>query len=184
MRRQLELALVQPLGYPEQTNQTLLTTIEKFHTALNELSDHLAPPYLDSSLPLAIQSLMETWKAHHPQYPLRLELPAEWSHESPDKGRILLITITELLRLALLDQPTETSITVCLTSQAQFSELRLQLSCPDASRLIARTRLHESEQVSRAFGFLMPGKCYHQRKDQTLIWCLRWHTSPHLKYTQ
>ena len=75
-------SLVQPLGYAEKTPQNLLTTLEKFHTALNELSDHLAPPYLEDSLPLAIRFAMETWQAQHPQSELKLELPTEWTYES------------------------------------------------------------------------------------------------------
>ncbi|MBW4695410.1 MAG: hypothetical protein KME27_26980 [Lyngbya sp. HA4199-MV5] len=175
MRRQLELSPVQPLGYLEQTHQTLLTTIEKFYVALNELSDHLDPPYLEDSLPLAIRSAMDAWRVHHPQYPVKLVLPAKWSHEPPEQGRILLTTLAELLRLTLLkDQPTELSIAICLISHARLSELRLELNCPDISRLSARTRATEFDQLSRAFCFLMPGRWCHQRKDQTLIWRLCW----------
>lgn len=175
IRRQLELSLVQPLGYQEQTHQTLITAIEKFHADLNDLSDHLAPPYLDDSLPLAIRSAMEDWKVHHPQYQLKLELPAEWKHESPEKGRILLMTLAELLQLTLLEYlSSELSITICLTTRAQRSELSLQVSCPDVSRLSAGTRTMEIAQLTRAFCFLMPGQWCHQRKGQTLIWRLCW----------
>ncbi len=179
MRRQLELSLVQPLGDSAEAHQTLLSTIEKFHRALNELSDNLAPPYLGDSLPLAIQSAMETWKAHHPQYPLKLELPAEWGHESPEQGRILLTTLAELLRLTLLEvQATQVSIAVRLTAQAQFNELKLQLSGPAVTAIATCAGNTEFDQLSRAFCFLMSGKCCHQRHDQTVVWCLRWYPSP------
>ena len=183
LRRQLELSLVQPLGEPEQTHQTLLTKIETFHTALNELSDHLAPPYLDDSLPLAIRFAMETWQAQHPQSQLKLELPVEWTHESPEQSRVLLMTIDELLRLALPDRSAAVSLAVCLTSQPRLNELKLHLSCLQAAQPMTLAQATEFDQLSRAFCFLMPGKYSCQHKDQTLSCSLRWQRVPYSTLT-
>ena len=106
MRRSIELLLGDSCEISLQSVRDWLTGIEKFHHSLGQLSDRLSPPYVEESLPLAIQYLLELWQTYNPKLNIQMELPRDWPDESPECSRVILIALDELLRITLSEVAT------------------------------------------------------------------------------
>ena len=85
IRRQLELVTA--------GESAGLATVEQLYGALERLGDRLSSPYLEESLPLALQHALNDWPA---QLHLKVELPTRWSPE-PIETVSLLISIIDHL---------------------------------------------------------------------------------------
>lgn len=93
LRRKLELSC--PLvGGEDCTEEPCLEDIEQIYTALETLSDRLSSPYLQDSLPLAIQHALRPWQT---AVDLTLDLPSTWAVEPPEHITLILT----LLRYSL-----------------------------------------------------------------------------------
>lgn len=101
MRRSIELLLGDSCEISVESVRDWLTGIEKFHHSLGQLSDRLSPPYVEESLPLAIQYLLELWQTYNPKLNIQMELPGDWPDEPPECSRVILIALDELLRITL-----------------------------------------------------------------------------------
>ncbi len=101
MRRSLELWLGDTHEISLEHVRGWLKGIEKFHHSLGQLSDRLSPPFVEESLPLAIQYLLELWQTYNPHLNIQMELPGDWQDESPECSRVILIALDELLRITL-----------------------------------------------------------------------------------
>jgi len=101
MRRSIELLLGDSCQISLQSVRDWLKGIETFHNSLGQLSDRLSPPYVEESLPLAIQYLLELWQTYNPKLNIQIELPGDWRDESPECSRVILIALDELLRITL-----------------------------------------------------------------------------------
>lgn len=172
VRRNLELALLEDGERSEQPQQEWLVKIDRLHHALRKLSDQLSPPYLDDSLPLAIQSVLESWKSRSLRYRFGWELPAEWRPESHERSRVVLMALDELLRLTFLDG-SGGAVAVQLHQRGDLGELSVQFSDldrPTPPRSVAK----ELAYLKRAFRFLTFGECFCRHIDQTVVWYFRW----------
>ena len=173
MRRSLELFQIKRETSAEY-HQVLLKKIEKFHHFLEQLSDRLNPPYLEDSLPLAIQHSLESWQRCDSKLNFQLELPASWSHELPERNRAILMTIDELLRITLAKIEQETSIHIKLSQQRHRGELMVQIYYPDVSTLNSTFDLEDWEYLKQSFQILASGRCDRSRKERTITWYFRW----------
>jgi hypothetical protein len=171
MRRSLELTLAQPIDR-STAEQDCLRAIEQLHGALKDLSDRLSPPYVDDSLPLAIQAVVTRWKVQRPLVCLQWKLPANWQPEPYDRSRLILAALDELLRLQLSE--TVERLVVQLQQGGGWSELRLEFTP------IAPSGCQELRYLRRAFRFLSFGACFCQRTDQATAWYFRWRSSANL----
>lgn len=192
MRRHLELALTNRPETPPPDGQTWLATIEHLHHALKALSDDLSPPYVDDSLPLAIQSKLEAWKLRDSKCCFTWELPASWQHESYERSQIILMALDELFRLMLVNVAgknlgegvseergkavTKGSIAVRLSSVRDRNELTVQFALPDRWTPAPDTA-RELKYLRQAFCFLTFGECFYRRQPSGLIWYFRWRSS-------
>ncbi|MEA5448558.1 hypothetical protein VB780_08285 [Leptolyngbya sp. CCNP1308] len=79
-----------------------LATVEQLYGALEQLCDRLSSPYLEESLPLALQHGLNDWPA---QVILKVELPTHWSPE-PIETVSLLISMIDYLGQTLATLPT------------------------------------------------------------------------------
>ena len=104
IRRGLELSLIGNAGVSAQESKVWLSQIERLHRSLETLSNDLSPLYLEESLSLAIQSVLETDRQIPPNLNLTLSLPAQWHYESPERSRVILTAFHELLRIAKPDR--------------------------------------------------------------------------------
>lgn len=175
IRRYLELSLF----YSEENSmlsvQAWLSTIEHLHNSLRELSDYLSPPYLNESLPLAIQQVVESWKVRYPAAQFSVELPADCQPQSYDRSRIVLTTLDELLYLVMLEGVPTPIITICLNLHQPRHQLMVQFAYPNSLTPSVDARSSELEHLSRAFCFLTWGGCTCRRTQQTITWYFRWH---------
>ena len=98
MRRSLEVSLIDNIELSTQRNQDWLKKIEKLHYSLEQLSDRLDPAYLEDSLPLASQYVVEAWQKCNPRLKIEMKWPAHWMHELPDRSLVVLRILDEFTR--------------------------------------------------------------------------------------
>jgi len=173
IRRGLELSLIGNAGASAQESEVWLSQMEKLHSSLETLSNDLSPLYLEDSLPLAIQSVLEAERQILPQ--MTLSLPAQWHYEAPERSRIILTAFHELIRLAKPDRGT--SLRVGLEAEAGWNQLTVQWVYADllTAREVCSSR--EAAYLSRAFQYLAAGQCFFQREGLILKWFFRWKPS-------
>ena len=173
-RRSLELQL---LDYPEtsiQSLQSCLTKIEELHRAIEQLSYDLSPPYVDESLPLAVQHLLEQWRKHISKFNFEIELPSFWKDE-PDRNQVILTTLDELLQLTLMENRLEKPIYVSLQADQNIGKLTVHITYSDPSALMASSRATKHfKYLSRSFQLLAFGQCRSRKQGLTMTWSFRW----------
>jgi hypothetical protein len=175
MRRSLELSL---LEFELSTNrrQDWLKKIDKFHHSLEQLSDCLYPAYIEDSLPLAINCVVESWQTYNQRLKFETELPRHWRHEPPERSLIILKVLDELIRIISSESLTEILIHISLKLQGKVGELMVHISYPDLTTLVFYSNLKDLEYLSQTFQFLTSGQCFRRRKDLTVAWYFRWVT--------
>jgi hypothetical protein len=177
MRRSLELSLGDNVEVLVKKNRDWLRQFESFHDSLGQLSDRLSPAYIEDSLPLAIQALVERWqKGSVIPVKIDLELPQHWTQEPADRSLLLLGTLDELLRITLSELLTELKILICLKRHKDMGELSVHISYPNEATLVSYSGFKELQYLSQVFQFLTSGQCFRQRRGLIVVWCFRWHS--------
>lgn len=186
VRRELELSI---LNEPESQSgkyRDWLTQVEQVHSSLEALSNQLYPPYLEESLPLAIQAMLRSWTLRYP-LTLNTELPLHWGSESPEHSQTLLRLLSEVLRFALLEQLslevlTQTLLWVRLSSTDRYAELTVRITYPDmkTAKAIESKRLSQEQRyLSRAFECLNSGRFFYCENGTITQWRFRWNLLKH-----
>jgi hypothetical protein len=175
VRRHLELSALDSSGIQFSQHQYYLTTIEKFHHSLKELSDYLFPAHIDDSLSLAIKHLLVEWKLHSPELKLSMDLPADLKSDRPQVRRIILMALEEILHLSSVNSYSQNlklvSLSVDLKNQEYFSKLKVEFNYKN---LCQGTQTIEYDYLRRAFHFLTFGKCWYCRQGNAEIWYFHW----------
>lgn len=174
MRRNLELSLVNPTLYQQQQEQDYLATIENFDYSLKELSGYLSPAHIENSLPLAIQHILAEWKLRIPGLNLHMELPSDWHQESLFTSRVILLTLEEILQIALSNHPHLSSIFISLNQRKNFNELIIQLTYSKKSQQTYISNLSELDYLRRIFNLLTLGKCFYDHQNNFDKCYFRW----------
>jgi hypothetical protein len=195
IRRSLELSLVNHQEISVATSQDWLGQLDQLHQALGALRNVLAPAYVEESLPLAIQSLLQQWK-------LRLEtkLPADWPAEPLLRSRVILMTISELLKIVIpeklpveevgwhtcaLDTPSQCPydakepgidihLVIQLKQRQQFAELSVVINHSDHFPLLSPARRRELRYLKQSFQCLTSGQCSYRCTGSTIAFYLCW----------
>ncbi|MBE9066070.1 hypothetical protein IQ260_05330 [Leptolyngbya cf. ectocarpi LEGE 11479] len=76
-----------------------LERFQSFYQSLEQLSDRLSPPFIDDSLPLALQFMVQTWQHSHPGLTVKLDVPSDWPGQSVNNNPIILSVITGVIEL-------------------------------------------------------------------------------------
>ena len=173
MRRSLELALMDKQAHPKEV-QHWLTQLETVQHSLEAMMHRLAPPYLDDSLPLAVQLVLKEWQTAHPTLQLEMDLPTDWKEEPIAQRRMVLATLSEWLRITASSLRPDTKLRVCLSQQAHSSKMLIQLTARDRSDLPSGAAISELINLQQAFQVLANGRCYCQKRDSTVTWFYRW----------
>ncbi|MDX2230576.1 MAG: hypothetical protein NW220_13125 [Leptolyngbyaceae cyanobacterium bins.349] len=172
LRRNLELSLINSPQITKETNQELLSTFERLHHDLQELSDRLSPPFLDDSLPLAIQHLLNGWQSNYPFIQVKSNLPSDWPDQRYEQSRLILATLDELIRISLSDASAAALIMLHLTAQKNVTELRIEIQSLNPAMVFPNVQdLHYLEQT---FRYLMPGQCSIQQMNGMISCRFRW----------
>lgn len=178
IRRSLELSLADGDQAMVQDRQTWLQQIEHLHDSLEQLSDRLTPPYLEDSLPLAIQALAELWRADRPAVQIDSELPLDWPVDSLELNRVILSTLGELFQSVVTGEST-VSIKLQLQAKRHWGVLKVQVTYPDEATLTTQFKAQDADRLAEVFQLLTLGWCCRQRQDLTMIWQFHWRLPNH-----
>jgi hypothetical protein len=169
LRRNLEVALADAAG-DITVNQAWLNALEDVHNDFKLLSDRLSPPYLEESLPLAIQYRVEEWQCHYPGCAFTLDLPAHWQAEPSDHSSVILTALDELWRLVCSRPVPNRSIHLRLQVESAMAVLRIQILVPEGSD----PESADLRYLTRAFAALTGGTCTYQHQQNQLTMHFRW----------
>jgi hypothetical protein len=120
VRRQLEIG----------AGENALATVEHLYDALENLGDRLSSPYVQESLPLALQHALSGWP---PELALEARLPDRWPDE-PMEYVTLVLSVIEHVRQTLTALPiSPQSCTVEMAEGQGHKQLTVQLDLPALS---------------------------------------------------
>jgi hypothetical protein len=176
IRRSLELSLLNEDSTSTELKQDLLNKMEKFYHSLKQLSDRLSPAYIEDSLLLVIQGVVESWQRCNSNIKIGMEFPTAWRQEPRDRSILILRTLDELLRITSSELVTELSIHISLKQQGNIGELIVHISYPDVLTLDSHWGREDLEYLSQTFQFLTSGQCCRLREELTVVWYFRWFT--------
>lgn len=174
IRRSLELSLASDGWESIQSRQGWLSQIEQLHSSLEALSDALTPPYLEDSLPLALQALLESWRSSHPEIDIHTELPSVWAEKDAGYHSTLLSTIDELLNIALSEELNPVKVRLTLQARQKLGELSVQVTYPDRACLMSLYRSQDLTRLIQVFQFLTSGWCSQRQHHLTALWHFSW----------
>ena len=174
IRRNLELLPIDNLELSVNQTQECLKKTDNFHQSLSQLSDRLFPAYLEDSLPLAIECLLEPLLTSHPELHFNIDMPASWRDEPAERSFIVLRALEELLRITLPEVLAKISISIRLQELGNGSQIMVQITYPDVSTGELYSSIPELGYLYESFRFLTSGKCFCRRKNLSAAWYFRW----------
>lgn len=174
IRRSLDLLAQDQLNFTTHKTQEYLKQADNFHHALMELSDRLFPAYIQDSLPLAIECLLEPWLTANSYLHFHLDIPAYWRSEPADRSLIVLRALEELLILTLPNFLAYTSIFISLKQHKYTGQLNVQITYSDLSTASFYYSLKELKYLCTSFGFLTSGKCVCRRRKLSITCYFSW----------
>ncbi len=170
IRRSLDLLAQDNLNLTINKIQEYLKQADNFHHALVQLSDRLFPAYIQDSLPLAIECLLEQWLTSNSHLCFNFDIPPYWRYEQAERSLIVLKSLEELLILTLPNTSVPISIFISLKQHKNIGQLMVKITYPEPSTIIFSSNLRELEYLCKSFRFLTSGKCFY-RKDNLSITC-------------
>ncbi len=173
MRRQLELH-PEP-DCPLTAHPNWMAQVDQLNGQLMRLSDDLSPPYLETSLPLAIQA----WVKDHGLPIAALNLPERWQPEQPTRVSLILAALDHLQRLSSQHAGILTELSMQQSPQHAWADLIVRIDYPTVAAARQVGRSPEMAALMRAFQVLAPGRCTRQQQQQQIRWRFRWRRSPH-----
>ncbi|MCC5617836.1 hypothetical protein LC605_22660 [Nostoc sp. CHAB 5836] len=174
IRRSLELLAQDHLNLTISKIQEYLKQADNFHHALVELSDRLFPVYIQDSLPLAIECLLEQWLTSNSHLCFHFDIPAYWRYEPVERSLIVLRALEELLILTLPNVSAPISVFISLKQQKKIGQLVVQITYPDRSTIIFYSNSIELEYLCQSFRFLTSGKCFCRKDNLKITYYFYW----------
>ena len=172
-RRSLELQLMDHPEISIQSLQSCLNHIEELHHSIEQLSYELSPPYIEESLPLAVQHLLEQWRMRHSVLSFETALPQSWQ-DDPARNQIVLAILDELLHLTVVEHQPEAPIYISLQADQTIGRLTVRITDSDSSALAAASREEHFHYLRRSFQLLAAGQCRMQTEGSTVAWYFSW----------
>ncbi|MBD2292969.1 hypothetical protein H6G06_05600 [Anabaena sphaerica FACHB-251] len=148
--------------------------IDNFHHSLVQLSDRLCPVYIQDSLPLSIQCLLDTWVTSNSHVYFLIDMPVYWQHESVECSLIILTALEELLRITLREFTTPVAIHISLKLKGNTKNLTVKITYSDISTLMCYTNLTELKYLSDSLQFLISGQCFYNSTNHRIAWYFCW----------
>ncbi|MBE9036566.1 hypothetical protein [aff. Roholtiella sp. LEGE 12411] len=174
IRRSLDLLAIDNVNLSINKTQECLKQVDSFHHSLVQLSDRLFPAYLQDSLPLAIECLLEPWLVSNPHLYFDINMPAYWRHEPADRSLVVLRALEELLIITLPEVLMPISIYITLQEQKNIGQLMVQITYPDTSTFIFYSNLPELKYLCGSFQFLTSGKSFYRSQNLSIACYLCW----------
>ncbi|MBK1990276.1 hypothetical protein A0J48_022575 [Sphaerospermopsis aphanizomenoides BCCUSP55] len=174
IRRSLEVLKIDHLNLSTHQISEHIKKIENFHHSLVQLSDRLCPVYIQDSLPLSIQSLLDPWLTSNPHVYFHIDMPISWRNEPVECSFLILRALEELLTITLPQFSTAISIHISLKEKENARELTVHITYPDISSMIFYSNLPELKYLSDSVQFLIPGKCFYKSRNMRIAWYFCW----------
>ncbi|MEO1351463.1 MAG: hypothetical protein AAFW84_22095 [Cyanobacteria bacterium J06635_15] len=178
LRRSVELCSIDVAKDTDKQLETSLRLSENFNQSLESLGDELSPPFLEDSLPLALQHLIRSWICNQP-VELTLELPSDWPLQKSEQHRIVLWCVREFLMVLQSNVELTDTQALKLDLTQKNDTAKLQLCCASQiSEFVNRVKLlSELNYIQQIFKLFMPGHCkvrYREsRIDCEFSWSLK-----------
>ncbi|MBE9066995.1 hypothetical protein IQ260_10040 [Leptolyngbya cf. ectocarpi LEGE 11479] len=137
--------------------QNCLAQTQTFNQSLESLSNELWPPFVEESLPLALQHIIKQW-TDPKAIQLSLELPSDWPQQQPDKQRMVLWCVRQCL-LVLQSGTRSASLSLYLIEIKNRAKLGLSLDRLALDTMNDPSLHKELKQIQQIFQFFMPGRC-------------------------
>ncbi|MBH8572916.1 hypothetical protein I8752_07775 [Nostocaceae cyanobacterium CENA369] len=174
IRCNLYLLKLENMSISSDKTQKYLDKIDNLHHSLVQLSDRLFPPFLQDSLPLAIQCLLERWLVSNPHIHFQSDMPLDWRYEPLERGLIVLMSLEELLTIILSEILASVSIYFSLKQKENVGELKVQINYPDVSTFVFNSHIPEFKHLCETFRFLTSGKCLYRTQELRVTWYFIW----------
>lgn len=150
------------ISYLEQFNQ--------FYQTLETLSNQLSPPFIEDSLPLALQFLMK--QRTNIDTPFEIDADTDWSSESVESNQIVMSVVGELLPLLLKDA--QSPFNVHLWQDSLANQLQFTRSVGNYQTDLSILQAAEVQYLKEIFRSLISGTLDINQKDTQLICQLSW----------
>ncbi|WP_225896389.1 hypothetical protein [Amazonocrinis nigriterrae] len=174
IRRSLDLLAQDNLSLTINKTREYLKQADNFHHALVQLSDRLFPAYIQDSLPLALECLLEPWLTSNSHLCFHFDIPPYWRYEPAEQSLIVLRALEELLILTLSHVSVPTSIFISLKQQKNMGQLMVQITYPDQSTVIFYSTLRELKYLCESFRFLTSGTCFCRKQNLSITCYFYW----------
>ena len=174
VRRQLELSCQARLEAEELGCQRHLAELKHIYTLLENLSNRLESPYLQNSLPLALQHAFQPWQE---KIYLQANLPNTWEPEAVEHTRLLTLFTENLLQLLATTIPLPDRCEITLKRQDNVKELSFHPTYRKLPSPEVMTQISSSLQpFLTTFQLLTQGDYDETLPAHSLNWVLRWQT--------
>lgn len=163
IRRQLELMT--------GGDHHALAAVEHLYGALENLGDRLSSPFVQESLPLAMQHALKRWSD---ALALEVRLPGHWPNE-PIEHVTLVLSILEHLRQTLIALPSPPqTCTVELTAESGIKQLTFHLHFPGLPLATEGCRSTDWAYHLLTFEAITGGQARCTHSGCTILWQLIW----------
>lgn len=174
LRRRLELACQTQPNADEFGCAAHLAELSKLYTSLESLGNRLGSPYLQESLPLALQFTILPWQA---KCDWQVDLPPIWEVEPVENIRLLIMLTETCLQAFTAEAVLPEQCRLCLTAQAHVKELTFHLAYPQALPLpLVEAISARLAPLLETFKLFTQGDYGQTVQPQALSWVLRWPT--------
>lgn len=165
LRRHLEKS-----DHSKSENAPYLEQFNQFYRSLENLSNELSPPFVEDSLPLALQFLLK----HHGQSETSLDLESDtdWSSDGTDSNRTIISLVAELL--PLLMQEAQAPLKIRLRREGNLNNLQLTRNIFDQQSTESLPNSTEIQYLKEIFHSLMSGTLDISQDDVGLNCQLSW----------
>jgi len=172
VRRQMELSCSMQAGGEDTGCSQHLAELDSLYARLEHLSSSLHSPYLEESLPLALQHALQPWQG---RLPLETQLPYLRDVEPIEHTRLLIALTQTLLKHLAAAAPPPQGCVIALTQQHQGKELRYHITYEATpSTVFAQELSTVLTPFLETFQIFTGGEYEQFSPPQTLGWVLSW----------
>ena len=173
-RRHLEALECSQVEAGGMSRDRCLVELERIYTQLESLSNRLDSPFLQDSLPLALQHAIQPWKA---TLDLDVQLPNAWPPEPVEHTRLLIMLVETLLH-QLTDSTPSYCSAIKLEHHGDLNQFMCQVSGHNPLSEAFKTQLLASlTPFLNTFQLFTQGEYEYRGQGQQMTWILRWSPS-------
>ncbi|TAE53987.1 MAG: hypothetical protein EAZ76_02540 [Nostocales cyanobacterium] len=174
IRQSLDILTIDTMNLSIDQISEYTKKIDKFHHSLVQLSDRLCPVYIQDSLPLSIQCLLDYWVKSNSHVYFHIDLPGNWQNEPMECNLIVLMALEELLKITLQRFAKIIATHISLKNQEHTKELTVRITYSDLSTPMFYYNLPELKYLSKTLEFLMSGQCLYKHQNFRISWHFYW----------